>query len=187
MGGSQTSTVVGTFLASLGGLALTSTFMHPSPQPLSTPEYTAAFPSSSPSLGRTNGLIQGHPARSVSLRQSCVQFCVKNGSRLSSEQQGGCKCRGFVNVCWLPQREQAGGPSCLKCQAIQLGALSRPRTDFLLEPTPTPTSELSRAGMGLGFGFLLLAASGLQVSSYSEKGPGFHHQAPGNRLAVSSV
>lgn len=75
--------------------------VHP-PLPLPTPKHAAAF--LSPSLGRTNGLIQGHPARSVSLRQSCAQLCVKNDSQPLSEQAGlvGANCRGFVNTCWLP-------------------------------------------------------------------------------------
>lgn len=118
-----------------------------SPLPLLTPELTGAFPS--PSLGRTNGLIQGHPARSVSLRQSCAQLCVKNGLRLPSEQAGlvGANCWGFVNACQLPQRQWTGGPSPLKCQAAWLGALSRPGQTSSCTPVPAPSSELSRAEM----------------------------------------
>lgn len=71
---------------------------------LPTPEHAGAF--LSPSPGRTNSLIQGHSARSVSLRQSCEQLCVKNGLRLPSKRAGlvGANCRGFVSACLLSQR-----------------------------------------------------------------------------------
>lgn len=124
----------------------------PYPPPTSCPPQStqpAAFPSPSP--GRTNGLIQGHPARSVSLKQSCAQLCVKNGLRLPGEQAGleGANCRGFVNACGSPRDSgQAGPPLPLKCQAAWLGALSRPGTHFLLHISPHPSScELRRAGM----------------------------------------
>ena len=79
-------------------LSLPSRLPHglsPPPLPLPTPEHEAAFPSPSP--GRKNGLIQGHPARSVSLRQRCAQLCVKNGSQPPSEQAGlvGANYRGI--------------------------------------------------------------------------------------------
>lgn len=104
-GVSQTSKVVGTFLAScLDPHTFPMASLRPS-LPLPTPGPAGAF--LSPSLERTNGLIQGHPARSVSLRQSCEQLCVKNGLRLPSERAGlvGANCRGFVKACRLPQRQ----------------------------------------------------------------------------------
>lgn len=141
-------------LAERGGLSPPSHIPHglPMPPPNSCPPQStqpAAF--LSPSPGRTNGLIQEHPARSVSLRQSCAQLCVKNGMRLPGEQAGlvGANCRGFVNACGFPRDSgQAGPPLPLKCQAAWLGALSRPGTDSLLHIGPHPSScELRRAGM----------------------------------------
>lgn len=62
--------------------------------------------------------------------------------RLAAAQRaggiGGCKLQGIVNACWLPQRQRAGRPLPLKCQAAGRGALSRPGTDFLLDTSPHP-------------------------------------------------
>lgn len=112
-GGLSDPTVVGTFLVSVGGLTPISTSCLPCG--CSPPLSASANPRTCirlPFTGRTNGLIQGHPARAVSLRQSCAQLSVKNSSRLPSEQAGlvGANCRGFVTSCRCPRDSRQGGP-----------------------------------------------------------------------------
>lgn len=155
--GSQTSRVV-TVLVSLRGSASSSTFMPPPgalpATPLPTPEHAATFPSPSP--GRTNGLIQGRPARSVSLRQSCVQLCVKNGSQPPSEQAGlvGANCGGFVNACWLPQKQGGRRALALEMPGCQAGCLVK-AGDRLPPGHQPPPPHPSLAELGCGGGIWL--------------------------------
>lgn len=124
------------------------------PLPLPIPEHAATFPSPSP--GRTNGLIQGHPARSVSLRQSCAQLCVKNGSRPPSERAGlvGANCRGFVNARWLPQKQRGRRALALEMPGRQAGRLVK-AGDRLPPGHQPPPPHPSSAELGCGGGIWL--------------------------------
>lgn len=79
----------------------------------------------------------------LSLRQSCVQLCVKNGLRLPGKQAGlvGANCRGFVTACWLSQRQWAGGPSlALEMPGRQVGRRIKARDRLLPHISPQPSA-----------------------------------------------
>lgn len=158
-GGSQTSLVVETSLVSLRGCVSSSTFM--TPQDRSPPPSASAHPRARSHLpvtitGRTNGLIQGHPARSVSLRQSCAQLCVKNGSWPPSEWAGlvGANCRGFVNARRLPQKQRGRQALALEMPGGQAGRLVK-AGDRLPPGHQPPPPHLSSAELGCGGGIWL--------------------------------
>lgn len=145
---------------SLRGCVSSSTFMTPpgslpAPLCLCPPQSTQAT-FLSPSPGRTNGLIQGHPARSVSLRQSCAQLCVKNGSRPPSEQAVlvGANCRAFVNAHRLPQKQWGRQALALEMPGGQAGRLVK-AGDRLPPGHQPPPPHLSSAELGCGGGIWL--------------------------------
>lgn len=122
--------------------------------PLPAPEHAAAFPSP----GRTNGLIQGHPARAVSLRQSCAQLCVKNGSktarsRPASRQDWWVQIAGDLFPSVAPPETAGRQGLALEHQAAQQAGAPFQGWDRLPAGyRPTPTSELSRQSCGGGPG-----------------------------------
>lgn len=183
-----------TFLASLGIPAPICTFTPP-PWPLST-RSASAHPRARSRLPVTSTREDkwphsGTPCQ-ICLRQSCAQHCVKNGSQPPSEQAGlvGANCRGFVNACWLPPETAGRRVLALEMPGCPPGRLVKAR-DRLPPGHQPPPPHLSSAELGCRGGTWLpsscSAASALQVRSCSGKGSGFHHPAPGNRLAVNSV
>lgn len=167
----------------------------PPPWPLCTPS-ASAHPRACSRLPVTSTRedkwsYSGTPCQ-ICLRQSCAQLCVKNGSQPPSEREGlvGANCRGFVNACWLPPETAGRRALALEMPGRRAGHLIKAR-DRLPPGHQPPPPHLSSAELGCGGGTWLpsscSAASALQVRSCSGKGSGFHHPAPGNRLAVSSV
>lgn len=105
----------------------------------------------------------------------------------------GANCRGFVNGCQLPQRQQTGGSSPLGGQAAwEAGALFQGlgrTSSWTPAPTPPPPSQLSTAECGGGTwlpSFCRPPGPG-QVKPHSREGLWISSPSPWELLMFRSV